>query len=202
MKLTTNFILFLNLVCFSISALADPPGRDDWQQPERIMDSIGVYQGMTIGEIGAGHGYFTFRLSERVGPDGKIYANDVQENVLEDIREKCLEQNIQNITTILGTTSDPQYADSSLDMSVMMIAFHDFEKPVEMLVNLKKSLRTGAKVYIIERDPDKWKTGHDHFWTEDKVVSTIEEAGYIIGKIFRFLPRDNIYECIPDASEE
>jgi ubiquinone/menaquinone biosynthesis C-methylase UbiE len=194
-------ILFIFLNCLSLS-IALPPDRDSWQQPERIMDSIGVKPGMIIGEIGSGRGYFTFKLAARVGTKGKIFANDIDEDVLENIVEKCEEEKILNITTILGLKDHPQFADSSLDMVVMMIAFHDFEAPVEMLQNLKNALRPGAKVYIIERDPIKWTSGRGHFWPEEKIVSKITQAEYIVTGIMRFLPRDNIYECIPGERYE
>ena len=201
MKIISRIIPFIFLVILS-SVLAIPPDRDSWQQPERIMDSIGVKQGMTIGEIGSGWRYFTFKLAERVGEQGKIFANDINEGVLSKIKKKCEDQDIMIITTILGETDHPLFADSSLDMAVMMIAFHDFKKPEEMLNNLKNALRPGARVYIIERDPDKWPSGRDHFWPEEKVVTQITEAKYIVTQIMRFLPRDNIYECIPGDRHE
>ena len=201
MRLLRKISLILFIGCIFVNITGFSPDRDSWQQPDRIMDSIGVQPGMVIGEIGAGRGYFTFKLSERVGINGKIYANDIDKDVLEDIEKRCLEENITNIITVLGKANHPQFADSSLDMSVMMIAFHDFEEPVKMLVNLRKSLRKAACVYIIERDPDKWTHGRGHFWQEEKIIDLIEEAGYSVTKMMRFLPKDYIFECIPGDAE-
>jgi ubiquinone/menaquinone biosynthesis C-methylase UbiE len=201
LKIISRITSFIFIIILS-SALIGQPGRDSWQQPERIMDSIGVKQGMTIGEIGAGRGYFTFKLASRVGEHGRIFANDIDKDVLKKIEEKCKEQNVLNISTIVGEIDHPQFADSSIDMAVMMIAFHDFKEPEKMMNNLKSALRPGAKVYIIERDPDKWSFGRGHFWPENKVVAQITKAKYIVTKIMRFLPRDNIYECIPGDPHE
>ncbi len=199
MRPLKSTIRILAVWCFILISLSFAPNRDSWQQPQRIMDSIMVQPGMVIGEIGAGSGYFTFKLSGRVGPGGKIYANDIKADVLQEIEEKYQDLNNFNISTVLGKTNDPQFPDSSLDMCVMMIAFHDFSEPVAMLNNLKKALRPGAKLVIIERDPDKWPAGRGHFWPEDKIVRLLGEANYTIIRILRFLDRDTIFECIPEV---
>src|SRR5210317_2229391 len=94
--------LLLIFCFFSFSIFSYSQGRDSWQQPEKVMDVIGVKAGMTIGEPGAGDGYFTFKLSKRVGKSGKIYANDIKEDELEKIRNRCKTEGIKNIKTILG----------------------------------------------------------------------------------------------------
>ena len=91
-------------------------GRDHWQQPEKIMDIAGVKEGMIIGEAGAGSGYFTYHLSERVGNQGRIYANDIVRSELKKIRKHCLENKISNITTILGEEKDPLFPVEQMDM--------------------------------------------------------------------------------------
>ena len=111
--------LFLLL---SIIVLANE--RDAWQQPEKIMDAVGIKEGMVIGEAGAGSGYFTFKLSKRVGESGTIYANDIDDDGLDDIKEKCLEREIQNIKTIKGKIDDPLFPSGELDMIIMMLGQH------------------------------------------------------------------------------
>ena len=172
--------------------------RDDWQQPDRIMDSLDVRPGMVIGEIGAGHGYLTIRLAERVGPLGHIYANDIDEDALEDITEKANDHNLKNITIVYGKEDHPMLPDSALDMVVMLIAFHDFSQPVAMLQNIKPSLKNEAPVVIIERDPEKWGSGRDHFWSIERITRLIKQAKYKLIHIYTFLPRDNIFICLPE----
>jgi ubiquinone/menaquinone biosynthesis C-methylase UbiE len=165
------------------------------------MDSIAVKPGMTIGELGAGRGYFTFKLATRVGQEGLIYANDIDDDVLDEIRKQCSNEGIKNVTTILGSEKDPQFPDTSLDMAVMMISFHDFKYPREMMQNLARSLKPGARVYIIERDPEKWTYGRGHFLSLNELTSRIADAGYKVIKVMRFLPRDNIVVCIPNPEK-
>ena len=180
-------VLFLNLCADQSSR------RDKWMQPEKIMDAIGVIPGMVIGEAGAGEGYFTFKLAHRVGNSGRIYANDILERVLGTIRERCERQGITNITTVLGEVEDPLFPESTLDMVVMMAAFHDFEKQVELLKNVKQYMKSNAGLVIIEKDPDKMERGSSHHMTKDEILETVKQAGYKLVRVEMFLERDNIY---------
>jgi ubiquinone/menaquinone biosynthesis C-methylase UbiE len=162
-------------------------------KPELIMDTIGVKQGMVIGEVGAGEGYFTFKLSKRVGPKGKIYANDIKKSVLETIKEKSADENIQNISIVHGETEDPLFPITNLDMIVMMQVYHDLEKPVIFFRNLKKYLKSEGNVVIIDKDPDRWGKGWDHFMTKEAILDSVKKSGYELIRLETFLESDNIY---------
>jgi ubiquinone/menaquinone biosynthesis C-methylase UbiE len=157
------------------------------------MDTIGVESGMIIGEVGAGEGYFTFKLSERVGPEGRIYANDIKKSVLETIEEKSQENNIENITIVHGEIEDPLFPNDKLDMIVMMIVYHDLEKPVQFFRNIKKYLKPSANVVIIDRDPDRWGSGWDHFMTKEAILDSVKKSDYDLVRLETFLEKDNIY---------
>jgi len=178
------------------------PGRDEWQQPERIMDSIGVRVGMTIGEPGAGDGYFTFKLAKRVGPAGKIFANDIDEGKLKILQRQAAHETLSNITTILGEVEDPLLPDSTMDMIVMVYVFHDLEKPEKFLGNIRKDLKKGAKLYLVERDPERFGERYKHFLTRDEVAGLVRNGGFRVIKIIDDFPRDNIYVCIPDSADQ
>ncbi len=187
-----------NLICFSLLVLclgfiSAQSYRDSWQQPEKVMDVLGIKSGMVIGEIGAGEGYFTFHLSNRVGNSGKVFANDIDKKSLSEIVRKSKEKNIRNIQTIIGELTDPKFPSKDLDMLVMMYVFHDLEKPVEYLKTCKKYLEKNKRIVIIDRDPDKFGSDYDHFWKKDKVLRLIKKAGYKLDRIETFLSRDNIY---------
>jgi len=191
-KLNQALIPFL-FFFLSVNCFAQNSHRDKKMQPERIMDSLRVKAGKIIGEAGAGEGYFTFWLSKRVGDTGKIYANDIKKNVLEKIETRCREERITNIETVVGKVADPLFPVDSLEMVVMMIAFHDFTMPVKWLKNAKKYMKTDGQLVIIDRDPDRWGQGHDHFLTKKEVLKHSKKAGVEMVKIFTFLERDNIY---------
>lgn len=83
--------------------------REVWQPPERIMDAVGVTEGMRVGEAGAGEGYLTFHLAKRVGDRGVVYANEISEGDLEIIRDRARREGVDNIVTVLGEIEDPRF---------------------------------------------------------------------------------------------
>ncbi len=180
------FILF-SWVCIAQSS------RDAEVQPERLMDAIGVKPGMVIGEAGAGEGYFTFKLSRRVGETGKVYANDIVQRVLNVIERRCEREGVTNITTILGKVEDPLFPEGELDMVFMIAAFHDFEKKVEWLNNVKSCLKPGGTLVIVEMDPDKRGSGHSHLLTKEEILETVKKSGFKLDRIETFLSNHNIY---------
>jgi predicted methyltransferase len=113
--------------------------RDADYQEVRVLDIAGVKPGMTIGEIGAGNGYFTLKLARRIGPSGKVYANDIVENYLAETRDRAKQQGLSNIETVLGTETDPRLPAGTLDMVFMVRVLHDLDKPADV----KEALRSG-----------------------------------------------------------
>jgi len=184
-------IFFCLLFCVSVSF---PQDRDSWQQPERVMDAIGIKPGMVIGELGAGKGYFTFKLARRVGDKGRIYANDIDEEVLKFIEDQSRNDGITNIETILGDVDDPKLPATAMDMVFMSFVFHMLEKPVEMMKNIKPSLKSGGTVIILDFNSEESWTGLGFPYPENrKIVELVTEAGYELDRIETFLDRANIY---------
>jgi arsenite methyltransferase len=191
MKFSRCFFVPIVFVAFCLFLKADV--RDNYHQPEKVMNVVGVKPGMVIGEVGAGHGYFTFHLSRRVGDSGKIYANDISTRALASIRRKCEAEGISNIETIVGQVEDPLLPENDLDMVFIVNAFHDLAKPVELLNNIVPSLKPGAPVVIIDRDPDKVGGFNRHVLTQEEVLEHIKNSDFDLDRIETFLPQHNIY---------
>ncbi len=185
--------LFILLLSGSLLAQTDRQ-RDSWQQPERIMDSLGVTPGMVIGEAGAGTGYFTVKLSPRVGDEGKIYANDIDTRSLRTLSSYADRNGLDNIEIIVGEETDPLFPDGALDMVIMVYVFHHLDDQVAFMENIKPDLKPGAPVVLVEGDPEKYYRG-GHFWRRDRIEPLILAAGYEIAHVMTFLPRDNIFIC-------
>lgn len=187
-----KFLLILLFSTLCLVTLRADDIRDKWHQPEKVMDLAGVRPGMNIGEVGAGHGYFTFKLSQRVGESGKIYANDISRSALKYLRDRCKREGVTNIETILGEVEDPLLP-KDLDMAFIVNAFHDLARPVELLNNLSLSLKPEALVVILDRDPTKFRYDTDHFLTREEVLEKIEESVFELDRMETFLPQHNIY---------
>ena len=157
--ITFTAVAFL-LTLITTSAFAQTvDSREEWangrQPPEKVMDAVGIKPGMVIGEIGAGRGRYTVHLAMRVGDSGKIYANDINDQALTYLRERCRRDRIENIETILGKVDDPLLPEGALDMVFMVWVYHMMEEPVAMLKSLLPSLKPGATVVIIDPVPEE-----------------------------------------------
>ena len=166
--------------------------RDARFEQYRILDIGGVKPGMVVGEVGAGDGYLTFHLAARVGPTGKVYANDIlEQDALVIIRARAKEKGVANIETILGTEEDPRFPKASLDAVFFLNSFHEVRKPVELLENLKASLKPGAKVVIHEWESEKagqlGPTG-DRNYTRQEFLDIIDKSPFKIESVDTSLP--------------
>ena len=187
-----KYFLILFCVVMWIVPLRADDVKDNWHQPDKVMDLVGVKAGMIIGEVGAGHGYFTFKLSKRVGESGKIYANDISRSALRYLRDHCEREGITNIETVIGEVVNPLLP-KDLDMVFIVNAFHDLARPVELLNNLALSLKPDAHVVILDRDPEKVNYSTDHFLSREKILEKIEESVFELELLETFLPQHNIY---------
>jgi predicted methyltransferase len=131
---------------------------------EKMMDIAGIKPGMIIGEIGSGGGPFTFRMADRIGKDGKLYANDIDQEALDSINKK----KIQNIETVLGEIDDPVFPVRNLDMVIMRSVFHDLENPLSCFVSGKfGQMSAFLKLQII---CDNLKLGEMHEYQEKAIA--------------------------------
>lgn len=152
---------------------------------EKMMDIAGVKPGMIIGEIGSGAGPFTFRMAERVGKKGKIYANDIDPGALDSIDNK----EIQNIETVLGEVDDPVFPVKNLDMVIMRSVFHDLENPLSMLENLKKYLKPEVPCVIIEQLPFNTPLRRPlHVMTKEQLLGIVEKSSFKLTRTDSSLP--------------
>src|SRR5512132_657789 len=110
----------------------EPPDREEWQQPIRIMDALGIGDGSVVADLGAGSGWFTIRLASRVGPNGKVFAEDIQRPMIQAINVRLESLGIKNVHTVLGTASNPALP-VPLDAVLIVDAYHEMEQPVMLL---------------------------------------------------------------------
>ncbi|MDH4195927.1 MAG: class I SAM-dependent methyltransferase, partial [Candidatus Aminicenantes bacterium] len=171
--------------------------RDRDHEPDKVMDIAGVVPGMVIGEVGAGGGYFTFKLAVRVGEGGKVYANDIDSGALRSLRNRARREGVVNIETIVGEVEDPLLPAGALDMVFMVNVFHDLAKPVELLRNLVPSLKPGGTVVILDRDPEKVRGQSRHFLPTETILAKVKEAGFELVRMETFLRYHNLYIVRP-----
>ena len=186
-------VLFLLIVLFSFDASHGQSAREEWQPPDKIMDAIGVKPGMVIGEPGAGRGYMTFYLAERVGKEGKVYANDISQSALDEITIRAKREGIKNIEIVMGEIEDPVFPVNDLDMVIMVYVLHMLDKPMEFMENVKIYMTPDTRLIIIERNTHEERAHPPSFMTNREILDTLQETDYVLERTETFLPRDTIY---------
>ena len=130
--------------------LLEGPDRDAWQKPDEIMDALGIADGATVADIGAGGGWFTVRLARRVGPTGTVYAEDIQPQMIEAIERRMLREGLDNVQATIGTPDDPQLPDDSLDAVLIVDTYYEMEDPVTLLRNVARALKLRGRIGIVD----------------------------------------------------
>lgn len=125
------------------------PEREAEEKPTLLMNNLGLEAGDTVADIGAGTGYFTFRLAERV-PEGKVLAVDIQREMLRLIVRGERERGLTNIEPILGRIDDPRLPEGKVDLVLMVDAYHEFSHPWEMMTAIVASLADEGRVALVE----------------------------------------------------
>jgi SAM-dependent methyltransferase len=177
---------------FPPEALGDleGPDRDAWQMPDAVMDAMGIADGSHVADIGAGGGWFTVRLARRVGPNGVVYAEDVQPQMLEAIRRRVDREGLRNVRTVRGDAADPRLPPKSVEAVLMVDAFHEFSNPVAVLRGLAAALKPGGRVGVVDFAKAGGGPGPptEDRVDESRVIEQAEAAGLVLLRRETFLP--------------
>jgi len=150
------------------------PDRDKKLHVDRVMDLLGIAPGKVVADIGAGSGWFTVRAAARVGPNGAVYAEDINPKAIDYIRDRASREKLENVRATLGSVDDPKLPVNSVDAVLILKTYHEFARPISLMEKLKLSLRPGAKVGIIDRNGN----GADHGIMPEVVERELAHAGF------------------------
>jgi predicted methyltransferase len=139
--------------------LLEGPDREAWQKPDEIMDALGIADGASVADVGPGAGWFTIRLARRVGPNGRVYATDVQPQMLEAVRRRVAREGLLNVETRLGSDSDPKLPLRSLDAALVVDTYPEVEDRVTFLRNLAAALKPAGRIGIVNYKPGRGGPG-------------------------------------------
>jgi ubiquinone/menaquinone biosynthesis C-methylase UbiE len=170
------------------------PERETEEAPGAALDAIGIRKGSVVADIGAGAGYFTWRLAERVGPEGTVYANDIQPGMLELLKKNIAERGLHNVKTVLGKTDDPRLPAGKIDLILLVDVYHEFSEPRKMLRSMRESLAPGGRLVLLEyrREDPKVPIRPEHKMSVPQVKAEIEPEGYRFETSLETLPRQHI----------
>ena len=128
----------------------DRPTRVKEERTDKLLEMLSLRRGMVVADIGAGSGYFSFPLAEKVGPKGKVLAVDIQKEMLTIIRRRMKARKVSNIEPVMGTITDPKLPAGKVDLILMVDVYHEFSHPYEMARAMVKALKPGGKLVFVE----------------------------------------------------
>lgn len=159
------------------------------QPPDRVLDVIGVRPGMTVAEIGAGRGRYAVQLAVRVGPNGRVYAEDIDADALAHLRQRCQRWGLENVEIVFGDVTDPKLPLGKLDLIWIVSSYHHFDDPVALLRRARSALKVNGTLAIGE-----WisinETGR-HGTTSENIIKQMASAGYALERVETFLRSNN-----------
>jgi ubiquinone/menaquinone biosynthesis C-methylase UbiE len=168
------------------------PWRACWQQPDAVIGALSIRPGDHIADLGAGGGYFTFRLADAVGPAGKVYAVDIDKGSLDSIARRAQEQGYANVETILATYDDPLLPQSGIDLIFTCNTYHHLENHAAYFASAARYLRPDGRVAIIDLAGMNWLFRLLGHWTPKETIrSEMEIGGYQLVSGFDLLSRQN-----------
>jgi ubiquinone/menaquinone biosynthesis C-methylase UbiE len=126
------------------------PEREKEENPKKMLEELKLKEGDVVADIGAGSGYYAFRMSKLVGEKGKILAVDIQPEMLDIIKKRMTKEEVKNIETVLGAEADPKLKDDSVDVILMVDVYHEFAQPYEMCEKMVKALKPGGRLVFVE----------------------------------------------------
>jgi len=168
--------------------------RDDEEAPDVALGVLKIPKGATVADIGAGSGFITERLAARVGPGGRVLANDVQPQMLELLARRLARKKIGNVTLVQGTIDDPKLSPDSVDLALMVDVYHEFSQPQAMLRHLREALKPGGRLVLLEyrKEDPSIPIRPEHKMSVAEAKLEVEAEGFTLSKVDESLPRQHI----------
>lgn len=170
-------------------ALLEDPKRDTYQKPHEVISALKLREGEVIADIGAGSGYFTFRLARHVGSQGRVYAVDVSPDMIVHVNRRVRDLKVSNVVTVLSPPDDPLLPDASIDRFVICDTWHHIPGHPQYLSLLKKMLKPGGQVIMIDFRKEKTPVGPpvEMRIARDELVREMESNGFQVAQEHTFL---------------
>src|SRR5271166_2058793 len=156
------------------------PEREQEEEPDKALAALAIAKGSTVADIGAGVGFFTWRLAEVVGPAGKVYANDIQPEMIQLLKKNMKERSITNVEPVLGKIDDPKLPKGAIDLALLVDVYHEFSEPQKMLDRIRESLKPDGRLVLLEyrKEDPKVPIRPEHKMSVQEVKAEVIPEGY------------------------
>jgi ubiquinone/menaquinone biosynthesis C-methylase UbiE len=164
------------------------------EQPEKALDALQLKPGMMVADVGAGTGFYSLRLAKAVGPNGVVFAEDIQPGMLARLKSNAQTAQVGNIVTVLGTESNPHLPEAKLDLVLLVDVYHEFSRPERMLDRIRESLKANGELVLLEfrKEDPSVPIRPEHKMSVDEVRAEVAPEGYEFEKVVDSLPWQHI----------
>ena len=175
-------------------AWLDRPEREDQEQPQVVIKALGLRGGEVVADLGAGSGYFTFRLAAKVGKTGKVLAVDIQDEMLESLRRRATAMGITNVEEVKGSETDPQLPAGAVNLVLMVDVYHELAYPYEIMMKVREALKPGGRVVFVEyrREDPRVMIKEVHKMSVEQLTKEMEVVGMAHVRTVESLPSQHI----------
>ena len=172
----------------------DREERQREEQPDKALAAFGLKPGMFVADVGAGTGFYSLRIAQRVAPGGIVYATDIQAGMLDRLRANAAAQHITNIEEVLGTETDARLPPNKLDLVLLIDVYHEFSRPQRMLHSIRDSLKSDGKLVLLEfrKEDPSVPIRAEHKMSVEEVKAEVTPEGYQFEKVVDTLPWQHI----------
>jgi ubiquinone/menaquinone biosynthesis C-methylase UbiE len=171
-------------------------GREAEQRPAEVIKTMGLKPGDVVADVGCGTGYFARRMARAVTPNGRVYAVDIQKEMLDLLRGRLEQEGIENVVPVLGDADDPHLAPASLDWILLVDVYHEFQQPKVMLAQMRAALKPAGRIALVEYRQEGTTALHirpEHRMSVEQVLEEWQPAGYRLVKRHEFLPMQHFF---------
>jgi ubiquinone/menaquinone biosynthesis C-methylase UbiE len=185
---------FAQVMSAAGAAWLDRPERIEEEQPDRALDVIKIPKGGVVADVGAGSGYFTVRLAQRVGSTGKVYAADIQPEMLRLLGLRLTRDRVANVTLVQGDVDNPRLPPGALDLELLVDVYHEFSAPQTMLRHLRDALKPDGRLVLLEyrKEDPSIPIREDHKMSVAEAKLEVEAEGFTLSQVDESLPRQHI----------
>jgi len=185
---------FAQVMGYQGAAWLDRTERDREEEPDRALDALGIKRGWHVADVGAGTGYMSVRMSRRVGESGRVYASDVQPQMIELLQQRLARERVMNISPVLGAPDDPRLPAGAIDLVLMVDVYHEFSEPQKMLRAIRAALKPDGRLVLLEyrKEDPKVPIREEHKMSVADARVELEAESFRFVKVDGRLPRQHI----------
>ena len=171
-------------------AMLEDPARDEYQKPHEVLQALDIQPGETIADVGSGSCYFKVRFARHVGDTGRVYAVDVDPEMVRHLNRRLRDAGVRNVCTVLAEPNDPLLPDASVDRFVVVNTWHHIERPADYLAAMKRALKPGGQVVMIDFHKRELPVGPPLAMkiAREDLLAQMAAHGFALAKEHAFLP--------------